>query len=109
MAYKATGKPRGRPKTREYSTLVARVPTDLVSRVKLYAEEHGEISVAEVIKTGLKRVVGESNGAEVQPASRIPGTAQALEEIRALLVQQQAQLQALTQAVEQLRKSRGKS
>ena len=37
---KPTGKPRGRPKTNEYSTLMARVPQGLVDRVKRYAAAH---------------------------------------------------------------------
>src|SRR5262245_43854933 len=37
---KPTGKPRGRPKTKEYSTLMARMPQELVDRVKRYAAAH---------------------------------------------------------------------
>jgi hypothetical protein len=37
---KPTGRPRGRPKTKEYSTLMARVPQELADRVKRYAAAH---------------------------------------------------------------------
>jgi len=37
---KPTGRPRGRPKSKEYSTLMARVPKELVDRVKRYAAAH---------------------------------------------------------------------
>jgi hypothetical protein len=37
---KPTGRPRGRPKTKEYSTLRARVPPELADRVKRYAAAH---------------------------------------------------------------------
>jgi hypothetical protein len=37
---KPTGRPRGRPKTKEYSTLMARVPQEMVDRVKRYAAAH---------------------------------------------------------------------
>jgi hypothetical protein len=37
---KPTGRPRGRPKTKEYSTLMARVPQELADRVKGYAAAH---------------------------------------------------------------------
>lgn len=53
MAYKPTGKPRGRPKTKDYETLVARVPSDLVERVKRYAGIHLQ-SVSELIRDGLE-------------------------------------------------------
>ena len=37
---KPPGRPRGRPKTKEYSTLMARMPQELVDRVKRYAAAH---------------------------------------------------------------------
>jgi hypothetical protein len=37
---KRTGRPRGRPKTKEYVTLMARVPQEMADRVKRYAAAH---------------------------------------------------------------------
>ena len=37
---KPTGRPQGRPKTTEYTTLMARVPQELADRVKRYAAAH---------------------------------------------------------------------
>ena len=53
MAYTPTGRPRGRPKTKDYETLVARVPGDLAEQVKRYAERHRQ-SVSELIRDGLE-------------------------------------------------------
>jgi hypothetical protein len=50
---KPTGNPVGRPKTKEYSTLLARVPQDLVDRVKRYASVHRS-TIAELIRDGLE-------------------------------------------------------
>ena len=49
---KPTGKRRGRPKTREYATLMARIPQDLVDEVKRYAGLHRQ-SISVVIREGL--------------------------------------------------------
>ena len=49
---KPTGKPRGRPKTKEYATLMARIPQDLVDEVKRYAGLHRQ-SISVVIREGL--------------------------------------------------------
>ena len=35
---KPTGRPRGRPKTRQYETLMARIPAALAQQVKAYAD-----------------------------------------------------------------------
>jgi hypothetical protein len=37
---KPTGRPRGRPKTKAYVTLMARVPQEMADRVKRYAAAH---------------------------------------------------------------------
>ena len=50
---KPTGRPRGRPKTKEYETLMARMPKKLVDRVKRYAKKH-QLSISELIRTGLE-------------------------------------------------------
>ena len=52
MARKPTGRPPGRPKTKDYETLLARVPSDLAAQVKRYAGRH-RCSVAELIRDGL--------------------------------------------------------
>ena len=49
---KPTGRPRGRPKTREYATLMARIPQDLVDQVQRYAGLHRQ-SISMVIREGL--------------------------------------------------------
>lgn len=49
---KPTGRPIGRPKTKEYITLMARIPQDLVDRVKQYAALHRQ-PVSVVIREGL--------------------------------------------------------
>ena len=50
---KPTGRPVGRPKTKEYKTLLARVPQDLVDRVQHYAGMHRS-TIAELIRDGLE-------------------------------------------------------
>jgi hypothetical protein len=50
---KPTGRPVGRPKTKEYSTLLARVPQDVIDRVKAYAEAHHK-TISELIRNGLE-------------------------------------------------------
>lgn len=52
MARKPTGRPPGRPKTKEYATLLARVPQEFVDRVKTYARVHRQ-SISELIRDGL--------------------------------------------------------
>ncbi len=49
---KPTGNPRGRPKTKEYATLMARIPQELVERVTRYAGLHRQ-SISVVIREGL--------------------------------------------------------
>jgi len=50
---KPTGRPRGRPKTKAYVTLMARVPQDLADRVQRYAGVHQQ-SISVVLRDGLE-------------------------------------------------------
>ena len=49
---KPTGRPRGRPKTKEYVTLMARVPQDLAERVQRYAGRK-RLTMSDVLRDGL--------------------------------------------------------
>src|SRR5713226_8685556 len=49
---KPTGRPRGRPKTKEYVTLMARFPQDLADRVERYAGRKRQ-TVSEVLRDGV--------------------------------------------------------
>lgn len=49
---KPTGKPRGRPKTKAYATLMARIPQELVDQVARYAGLHHQ-PISVVIREGL--------------------------------------------------------
>ena len=118
MTYKPTGKPVGRPKTKEYVTLLARVPADLAALVKRYAAEHGSLPVAELIREGLEWRIGDgdprgsglylgeprgisekeySSNTEIVPAAQGD---EALQEVRALLARQWEQIQTLAQELE---------
>ena len=55
---KPTGRPRGRPKTKEYSTLMARVPPELADRVKRYAAAHRQ-PIAVVMRDALLLLMDE--------------------------------------------------
>ena len=117
MAYKPTGKPVGRPKTKEYVTLLARVPADLAELVKRYAGEHGQ-SVAELIREGVEWRIGDGDPRGMglylaQPidhsekvyytnteASVDTESAELLREIRAEQVRLGERLQAVMQALE---------
>ena len=48
---KPTGRPRGRPKTKEYVTLMARVPQDLAERVRRYAGRKRQ-TISDVLRDG---------------------------------------------------------
>ena len=117
MAYKATGRPVGRPKTKEYVTLLARVPADLAELVKQYARQHG-LSVAELIREGVEWRVGDGDPrgmgmyleqptgtsdktyyTNTETASGAESSA-VLEDIRAALASQAMQIQALTETLE---------
>jgi len=118
MAYKPTGRPVGRPKTKEYQTFSLKVPQSLIDQVKRYARQHRQ-SVAELIREGLEWRIGEGDplaqryatGASTEQGHfGIPETPPwpdrdsepegALEEIRTTLARQETQLQALTKALE---------
>ena len=55
---KPSGRPRGRPKTKEYSTLMARVPPELADRVKRYAAAHRQ-PIAVVMRDALLLLMDE--------------------------------------------------
>ena len=62
MAYKPTGRPVGRPRTApEYEVFSFKAPTTFLTQVRLYAKDHGDRSVAEVIRQSLERSM--ANGA----------------------------------------------
>ncbi len=74
---KPTGNPRGRPKTKEYATLMARIPQDVVDRVKQYAALHRQ-PISVVIREGLLLLLESdpygdlmSDRKEVQPETNI--------------------------------------
>src|SRR5262245_10981215 len=55
---KPTGRPRGRPKTKEYVTLMARVDLTLADQVKRYAALHRQ-PISVVIRDGLTLLMEE--------------------------------------------------
>jgi hypothetical protein len=55
---KPTGRPRGRPKTKEYVTLMARVPQELANRVQRYAGLHQQ-SISVVLRDALEVLLEE--------------------------------------------------
>lgn len=122
MAYTPTGKPVGRPKTKDYKTISLKMSQELLDRVQTYARLHRQ-SISELIRDGLEwritdgdpRALGVSPPQralsdddeysrntvipdEVREASKHAGM---LEEIRIALTRQETQLHALTQALEQ--------
>jgi hypothetical protein len=118
MAYKSTGRPVGRPKTKEYVTLLARVPADLAELVKKYADQH-RLSVATVLREGAAWRIGDGDPrgmglyleestdtiektyyANTETASEAESSA-VLADMQAALARQEAQIQALTQMLEQ--------
>jgi hypothetical protein len=118
MAYKRTGRPPGRPKTKEYKTVLARIPAELAELVKRYAAARGQLPVSELIREGLEWRIGDGDprgmgmylsqptgisekvySSNTETASGAQGE-ETLQGIRALLVQQGEQIQALAQAFE---------
>jgi hypothetical protein len=55
---KPTGRPRGRPKTKEYVTLMARVPQELADRVQRYAGLHQQ-PISVVLRDALEVLLEE--------------------------------------------------
>jgi hypothetical protein len=74
MAYRPTGRPVGRPKTKDYQTFSLKMPTDFLAQVKRYAREHQQ-TVAELIRDGLQwRITdGDPRGPGVGTISRDSG------------------------------------
>jgi hypothetical protein len=75
---KPTGRPRGRPKTKEYVTLMARVPQDLADRVQRYAGLHQQ-PLSVVLRDGLELLLeddryqpflSDSNTGSTHPSDR---------------------------------------
>jgi hypothetical protein len=119
MAYKPTGRPVGRPKTKEYRTISLKIPTPLLDRVQTYAHLHRQ-SLSELIRDGLEwridagdslqqryatgaGVEQEYNGnteilSETDKTSASPNV---LQQILDTLARQDTRLQALAQALEQ--------
>ena len=60
MAYKRTGRPPGRPKTKEYVTLMARVPQDVADQAKRYAGLHRH-TMSDVLRDGLLMLLQEQD------------------------------------------------
>ena len=110
MAYKRTGNPVGRPKTKEYVTMLARVPADLAALVKQYADQH-RLSVATVLREGAAWRIGDGDprgmGLYLEESTDtrdktyncntgitpVPQADTALQEVRTLLAQQWEQIQ----------------
>jgi hypothetical protein len=68
---KPTGRPRGRPKTKEYVTLMARVDVDLADRVKRYASLHRQ-PLSVVLRDALTLLMDEyPSGAELTAPHRV--------------------------------------
>ncbi len=68
---KPTGRPRGRPKTKEYTTLMARVDIALADRVKHYASLHRQ-PISVVIRDALTLLMDEyPAGADVSGPHRL--------------------------------------
>ena len=74
--YTSTGKPRGRPKGREYLTLVVRVPKDLVESARRYAGLQG-CTISQLLRQSLaSQIAGEALATE-QPMPLVESRASA--------------------------------
>ena len=119
MAYTRTGRPVGRPKTKEYRTISLKIPQTLLDHVQQYARVHRQ-SMSELIREGLEWRIGEGdplaqryatgdsaeqeyNGNTEIPfeTERVSVSPNVLQQILDTLAHQETQLQALTQALEQ--------
>ena len=68
---KPTGRPRGRPKTKEYVTLMARVDVALADRVKRYARLHRQ-PLSVVLRDALTLLMDEyPSGADLLAPHRV--------------------------------------
>src|SRR6266446_1938940 len=71
MPYKRTGRPPGRPKTKEYVTLMARVDVVLADRVKHYAALHRQ-PLSVVLRDALTLLMDEyPSGADLTAPHRV--------------------------------------
>jgi hypothetical protein len=119
MAYKSTGRPVGRPKTKDYTTISLKIPTTLLDRVKTYKGRHRQ-SISELIREGLEWRIGEGdplaqryatgdiaeqeyNGNTEIPfeTERVSVSPNVLQQILDTLAHQDTRLHTLTQALEQ--------
>ena len=57
---KPTGRPRGRPKTKEYVTLMARVDVALADQARQYARVHRQ-TISDVLRDGLQVLLSEQD------------------------------------------------
>ncbi len=88
---KPTGKPRGRPKTKEYVTLMARVPQDMADQVQRYAGLHQQ-PISVVLRDAMQLIVEEERyqpflsdrNAESRIVSDIKAVAKLLSDIEAV-------------------------
>ena len=62
MVYKPTGRPPGRPKSKDYVTLMARVPQELAEQVQRYARLHRQ-SVSDMLRDGLQLLLNTEDDA----------------------------------------------
>src|SRR3989442_3073236 len=121
MAYTPTGRPVGRPKTKEYQTISLKMPQVLLARVQVYARLHRQ-SISELIRDGLEWRITDGDPRDVGGSAppRTPHDADEysrnttraavgwgeqvaagmLQEIRPALARQEMQLHAFTQALE---------
>ena len=53
MPYTSTGRPVGRPKTKDYKTISLKMPQALLERVQTYAGQHRQ-TISELIRDGLE-------------------------------------------------------
>ena len=60
MAYKRTGRPPGRPKTKWYVTVMTRIPEDLAAQAKRYAALHRH-TMSDVLRDGLLLLLQEQD------------------------------------------------
>ena len=66
MAYKRTGRPPGRPKTKWYVTVMTRIPEDLAAQAKRYAALHRH-TMSDVLRDGLLLILQEQIMSDVNP------------------------------------------